>query len=165
MGGTTRAFTKVNKYVQLRGFALLIAGLPGAVLLPFGLADLLTIALPTSDVLNMITTPLTFFSIASLMPAALGMFGLFMVAIATAFKKPINPESPRPKPHLLQIYLSVLAAAMPTTAFIIIQRQVFAECETNCFIFSDPAMVPLGIAYVLIWIALTTIWLRNRKHK
>lgn len=156
---------KQTKYNQIRAFALLIAGLPGGVLIPFALAGLVYTFLPRGQVVDLISGGLTIFSTFALMPSIFSMFGLLIVAIVTAFRKPTDPKSPTPKSQLLQICLAVVAAAMPTAALLIIWSQTFEECEANCFIFGDPAMVPLGITYVLTWLAIATIWLRNRKQK
>ena len=161
----TTEFTKDHKYSLIRRYSLVVAAIPGLVLLPtlIGMAVYAT-GLP-SGIKNAITGPLAIIGMFSIMPGMLAMAAFVILAIITAFQKPTNPGAPNPKTKLIQIITAAVAAAMPTIAFLDIFRNAFKECVSNCFIFNAPAVTPTGIAYASLWIFLATIWLRTKKTK
>ena len=106
---------KQAKYSEIRNFSLIIAGLPGAVLVPFFIAGLVSYLSPfTTEITNAIATPFMFITMAGLPTSAIAMFGLLIAALITASKKPTDPESPTPKAKRNQIVLAVIAAAIAT---------------------------------------------------
>ena len=153
-------FSKNYKYNLMRRLALIIAGLPGLVLVPFALATLISLICPAANTASGI---LAVFAITSIFPSAIAMITLLVIALTTLFKKSIDPESSRPKPHLLQIWLAVFTAAMPATAMIAIWSQLFQECETSCNIFADPIVTITMIGYFIMWIALGAVWVRSKR--
>ena len=156
----TIEFSKNYKFNLMRRLALIIAGLPGLVLVPFAVAALISLIGPVA---NTAAGILTVIALTSIFPSAIAMITLLVIALTALFKKTIDPESSRPKPHLLQIWLAVFAAAMPSTAMIIIWSQLFQECVTSCSIFSDPIVTIAMIGYFVMWIALATVWVRSKR--
>lgn len=156
-------FNKTNKYRSLRKMSLWIAAIPGLVLSPM----LITFALaPKSgsdnEILLTISNFIGMISLGTLIPGALTMFSLLVLAIVKSRQKPTDSQSPTPKLLLNQILLAAITTAMPTIAFASIWLNTFKECQTNCFIFNDPIMIPLAIAYLALWLAQAIIWLGNR---
>jgi hypothetical protein len=159
-------FTKANKYRSLRKLSLWIAAIPGLVLSPF----LITLAISpliqsTGTVPNILGQIFNYFAgltFISLVPGAIAMLTLLVLAIIKANQKPIDPKSPTPNLPLTQILIAAITAAMPAIAFLSIWLNAFKECQTNCFIFNDPIMIPLAFAYVALWLAQAIIWLGNR---
>lgn len=130
--------------------------------MPFAVAGVISLIGPVA---NTAAGILTVIALTSIFPSAIAMITLLVIALTTLFKKTIDPESSRPKPHLLQIFLAVITAAMPATAMIIIWAQLFQECETSCSIFSDPIVTIAMIGYFAMWIALATVWIRSKQAK
>ena len=171
---------KQAKYSEIRKYSLIIAGLPGAILVPFLLAGFITYLSPFSiEITNSIVTPLMFTTMAGLPTSALAMFGLLIVALITASKKPTDPEAPTPKPQRNQIVLAVLASATATVEFFYVLLNSFTAdmpctqidadnyiCpETDNFLFPLPASYFALAIYLILWLAIATIWIRNRKQK
>lgn len=154
-----REFTKVNKYRSIRRLSLWIAAIPGLVLTPL----LITLAVSAlfKD-LGMIFYSLAGFSFLGLIPGAMAMFTLLVLAVIKASKKPIDPQSPTPKLPLIQIILAGITTAIPVIAFFKIWLNAFNECVTNCFIFNDLALIPLAVAYASLWLVQAIIWFGNR---
>ena len=157
-------WTKQKKYTLMRTFALIIAAIPGAVLLPFGIGGLLQL-LPKSQLRDLATGGLMIITMATLVPGALAMFALLIANFVTWSRKTEDPKSPIPKTQLTQIILAVVAASLPAAAYLIMMYEAFTECKESCFIFQSPAMLPMAIAYAVIWLALTIIWLKNKQPK
>lgn len=156
-------FNKANKYTQIRKLSLWIAGIPGLVLLPMFLALLMSPASNTTDsLIRTISNFIGLIALGTLLPGIGTMFALLVIAFVKAGQKPIDPMSPIPIAQLTQITLAAITAAMPTIAFLTIWLNAFEECETNCFIFNDPIMIPLAVAYLALWLAQAIIWLGNR---
>ena len=156
-------FNKTNKYRSLRKMSLWIAGIPGLVLTPM----LIIFALaPKSgsgnEILLAISNFIGMISFGTLIPGAFTMFTLLVLAIVKSRQKPTDPQSPTPKTPLAQIILAAITTAIPTYAFLSIWLNAFKECQTNCFIFNDPIMIPLAIGYLILWLAQAIIWLGNR---
>jgi hypothetical protein len=171
---------KQAKYSEIRNFSLIIAGLPGAVLVPFFIAGLVSYLSPfTIEITNAIATPFMFITMAGLPTSAIAMFALLIAALITASKKPTDPESPTPKAKRNQIVLAVIAAAIATAEFIYIfinSFQVDMPCtqvdadnwvcpETDNFLFPLPVSYFALAGYLLTWLAIATIWIRNKKSK
>ena len=152
-------FTKANKYRSIRKLSLWIAAIPGIVLSP-----LLIMLAGTTLFKNvgMIFWSFGGITLFALLPGAMAMLTLLVLALIKASQKPVDPQSPTPKPPLIQIILAAITTAMPTIAFASIWLNAFKECQTNCFIFNHPTMVPLAIAYLALWLAQAIIWLGNR---
>ena len=152
-------FTKANKYRSILKLSLWIAAIPGIVLSP-----LLIMLVGTTLFKNvgMIFWSFGGITLFALLPGAMAMLTLLVFAIFKANQKPTDPGSPTPKPPLIQIILAAITTAMPTIAFASIWLNAFKECETNCFIFNDPIMIPLAVAYLALWLLQAIIWLRNR---
>jgi hypothetical protein len=152
-------FNKINKYRSIRKLTLWIAAIPGIVLSPL----LITLAGTTLfKNLGMILWSFAGFSFISLIPGAMAMVALLVLAALKAFKKPVDPTSPIPKSQLTQIILAGITTALPTVAFLVIWLNAFDECETDCFIFNEPILIPLAITYLALWLVQAIIWLRNR---
>ena len=152
-------FTKANKYRSILKLSLWIAAIPGIVLSPL----LITLAGTTLfKNLGMILWSFAGFSFIGLIPGAMAMVALLVLAALKALKKPVDPTSPIPKSQLTQIILAGITTALPTVAFLVIWLNAFDECQTNCFIFNDPIMIPLAFAYVALWLVKAIIWLGNR---
>jgi hypothetical protein len=158
-------FTKDHKYTLIRRYSLIVATIPALVLLPTLIAMAIYATSLPSGIKNAITGPLAVIGMFSIMPGMLALAAFVILAIITAVQKPTNPAAPTPRTKLIQIITAVLAAAMPTIAFINIFQNTFNECVDNCFIFNAPAVTPTGIAYAALWILLATIWLRTKKTK
>jgi hypothetical protein len=158
----TIEFSKNYKFNLMRRLALIIAGLPGLVLVPFAVAAFISLIGPVT---NTAAGILTVIAVTSIFPSAIAMITLLVIALITLFKKTIDPESSRPKPHVLQIFLAVITAAMPATAMIMIWSQLFQECETSCNIFSDPIVTIALTGFFSMWIALGTVWIRSKQAK
>lgn len=156
----TVVFSKNYKFNQMRRLALIIAGLPGLVLVPFALAALISLIGPVA---NPVAGIFVIFAIQCIFPSAIAMIALLVIALVTLFKKPIDAESSRPKPHLLQIWLAVIAAAMPATAMIVIWSNLFKECETSCSIFDEPVVTVALVGYFVMWAALGAVWLQSKR--
>jgi hypothetical protein len=154
-------FTKQNKFNQLKRLALVIAGIPGMVLTPLLIAMPLGLV-PRSNFINSFQGLLVMLTMGSLVPGILAMIALLIVATITAFQKPIDPESPSPKPQLTQISLAAAATAMPTIGLLLIWVNASKDCQVNCFIFGDPILIPLAIAYLTLWLVQAIIWFGNR---
>jgi hypothetical protein len=161
----TREFNKANKYSSLRKLALWIAAIPGIVLSP------LLIGFSAAPSLHAAGAPAAlvslFYSVAgmsfiALMPGALTMLALLVIAILKAGQKPIDPKSPTPVILLTQIILAAITTALPALGFLKIWLTPFQVCPSNCFIFSDPIMIPLAIAYLALWLVQAIIWIGNR---
>ena len=158
----TIEFSKNYKFSLMRRLALIIAGLPGLVLVPFAVAALISLIGPAA---NTAAGILTVIALTSIFPSALAMITLLVIALITLFKKTIDPESSRPKPHLLQIWLAIITAAMPATAMLTIWFNLFKPCDTGCNIFSDPIVTIAMIGYFTMWITLATVWIRSKRAK
>lgn len=158
-------WTKLYKYNQMRTFALLIAGLPGLIMLPF-IVGLISLLFPETPARNTIGGFLAIVSLMLLWPGIMAMVGMLTVNLITLARKTVDPESTVPKTHQLQIVLAIVAAAMPAWAFLAISRSAFSEeCQTNCNIFYIPEVIPMATIYLIIWIALTAIWLKTKPSK
>jgi hypothetical protein len=159
-------FTKANKYRSLRKLSLWIAAIPGLVLSPFlitlAISPLIQSTGTEPNILGQIFNYFAGLTLISLIPGAIAMLALLVIAIIKSNQKPIDPKSPTPKLLLTQIILAAITTAIPTCAFLSIWLNAFKECETNCFIFNDPIMLPLSIAYLALWLLQAIIWLRNR---
>ena len=159
-------FTKANKYRSLRKLSLWIAAIPGIVLSPFlitlTISPLIQSTGAEPNILGQIFNYLAGLTFISLVPGAIAMLALLVLAIIKSSQKPVDPQSPTPKTPLAQIILAAITTAIPTIAFLSIWLNTFKECQTNCFIFNDPIMIPLAIAYLALWLAQAIIWLRNR---
>jgi hypothetical protein len=159
-------FNKANKYRSLRKLSLWIAAIPGLVLSPL----LITLAgslflqstSPEPNILGSILYSFAGVTFIGLIPGAMSMITLLVFAIIKANQKPIDPTSPTPNPQLAQIIIAGITTALPTAAFLITWLNTFEECQTNCFIFNHPMMVPLAIAYLALWLVQAIIWFRNR---
>jgi hypothetical protein len=138
-----------------------IAGIPGMVLTPLLIAMPMGL-LPRSHFINSFQSLLVMLTMGSLVPGILAMIALLIVATITAFQKPLDPEAPSPKPQLTQIALAATATAMPTIGLLLIWVNASKDCQANCFIFSDPIMIPLAVAYLTFWLVQAIIWFGNR---
>jgi MFS family permease len=152
-------FTKANKYRSILKLSLWIAAIPGIVLSPL----LITLAGTTLfKNLGMILWSFAGFSFIGLIPGAMAMLALLVFAIIKANQKPTDPGSPSPTLPLTQIFIAAITAAIPAIAFLVIWLNAFDECETNCFIFNEPILIPLAITYLALWLVQAIIWLGNR---
>lgn len=160
-----REFNRANKYRSLRNLALWIAAIPGLVLSPlligFSAATALAAAGAPAALMSL------FYSVAGIsfiavMPSAMAMLALLVIAIVKATQKPIDPKSPTPVLLLAQIILAAMTTALPTLGFLRIWLTAFQDCQSNCFIFSDPIMIPLAIAYLALWLVQAIIGFGNR---
>jgi hypothetical protein len=152
-------FTKANKYRSIRKLSLWIAAIPGIVLSPLLIMLVGTTLFKNVGLIFWSFGGITFFA---LLPGAMAMLTLLVFAIIKANQKPTDPGSPSPTLPLTQIIIAAITAAIPTIAFLIVWLNAFEECETNCFIFSHPTMIPLAFAYVALWLVQAIIWLGNR---
>lgn len=159
-------FSKFYKFIRMRRLALLIAGIPGIVLTPIAIAAIIGL-LPASNFGNDIISVLAILTMSTIIPGMMAMIAFLVMAMTTAFMKPIDPDADRPKPHLLQIWLSAATAALPAIAMVTIWFNAFRpECDTGvCSIFDNPIVPINGVLYVIMWLVLATIWLRSKKAK
>ena len=159
-------FTKTNKYRSIRTLSLWIAAIPGLLLSPLlitlTISPLIQSTGTEPNILGQIFNYFAGITLIGLLPGAMAMFALLVLAIIKATQKPTDPQSPTPKTPIAQIILAAVTTAIPTYAFLSIWLNAFKECQTNCFIFNDPIMIPLAIAYLALWLAQAIIWLRNR---
>ena len=159
-------FTKANKYRSIRKFSLWIAAIPGLVLSPLfitlSISPLIQSTGTEPNILGQFFNYFAGITLIGLLPGAMAMFALLVLAIIKASQKPTDPQSPTPKTPLAQIILAAITTAIPTYAFLSIWLNAFKECQTNCFIFNDPIMIPLAIAYLALWLPQAIIWLGNR---
>lgn len=162
----TVEFSKSNKFIRMRRLALLIAGIPGIVLSPMVIGAIIGL-LPASNFGNQIISVLVILTMSTIFPGMMVMIAFLVMAITAAFMKPTDPEADRPKPHLLQIWLAVVTAAMPTIALFTIWFNLFRpKCETDvCSIFDNPIVPTTGVLYVVFWLVLATIWFISKKSK
>lgn len=161
-----QAFTKANKYRSIRKLSLWLAAIPGFVLSPLlitlTLAPLLSNKTGEPSVLGSVFYSFAGITFMALLPAAITMLALLVLAIIKARQTPVDPGSATPKLYLTQIIIAGTTTALPTAAFLIIWLTDFEECQTNCFIFNHPAMVPLAVSYLALWLVQAMIWFRNR---
>ena len=161
---TLPTWSKLHKFNQMRALALVIAGIPGLVLAPFGMGALLML-LPDSTIRNTIGGLLVMVSVGLLIPSAMAMFTLLVLNVINWSRSSIDPESPTPKTQLIQIILSVIAAAMPAIAYFSMINHAFDECTEDCSAFNVPEIIPATVVYATIWLALGIIWLRTKQTK
>jgi hypothetical protein len=163
---STVEFSKFYKFIRMRRLALLIAGIPGIALSPFAIAAIISF-LPASNLRNETISALAIVSMSIIVPGMMAMIAFLVMAITTAFMKPIDPAADRPKPHLLQIWLAAVTAALPAVAMLTIWLNAFRpQCDTGvCSNFDDPIVPINGVLYVVMWLVLATIWLRSKRAK
>jgi hypothetical protein len=157
----TVEFNKLYKFILLRRFALFIAAIPGFVLAPMAIAAIIS---AFDSHANGPIGLMLMISIASLMPGAAGMIALLVLAIINAFKEPIDKDTPRPKPHLLQIFLAAITALLPAVAYLSMLSTAF-NCDPNCGSTLDFTTTTLLVAYAAMWVVLAVVWFRSKRGK
>jgi hypothetical protein len=161
---TQPTWTKHHKFNQMRAVALIIAGIPGLVLVPFGIGSL-TMFLPDTNIRNTIGGLLLMVSVGLLIPSSFAMFTLLILNFINWSRRTVDPEAPTPRVQTVQILLAVIAAAMPPIAYFAMLNTAFTECVTACSAFNVPEILPAAAVYVATWIALGIIWLKTRNPK
>jgi hypothetical protein len=161
----TTEFSKLYKFIRIRRFALIIAAIPGLVITPMTIAGVVGWLTPVSNSRNELLGLLVILSLSTLIPGVMVMIALLVLALVTAFKKPIDPGTARPKPHLLQIVLAAVATLLLTLAFITIESDLYnPDCTNTVCMTLDNPMVPVyGVLYLAMWVVLGTIWLRSKR--
>ena len=151
--------TKLIKFNQMRRFALIVAGIPGVILFPMVFSVVLSSAIPKASTLLGL---LMISSIVLLMPAIAAMFIFLILAVIAIHQEPADPETPRPKPHLLQISLAAISASLLPFAFMNMQLTV-DDCNPTCSPWFDETTIICGSIYAAIWLALAVIWRKGKK--
>jgi hypothetical protein len=161
----TTEFSKLYKFIRLRRYALIIAAIPGLVLTPLTIAGIIGWITPVSSGRNELLGLLAILSLSTLMPGVMAMIALLVLALVTAFRKPIDPDTDRPKPHLFQIFLGAVTTLPLTLAFITIESDLYNPKCNNvfCTAIENPLVLVYGTLYIVMWVVLGTIWLRNKR--
>ena len=145
-------------------YAIIIAAIPGAAVLPMLLAFWSSEAHLNLGVFQSFLDVFAIMSLAAIGFGAFAMVALLILAIITAFQIPEDPDTPTPRAKLAQIVLAVPTAAMPVIAFLGI---LFDPCNPDTqscgTIFSPPIVTICGVIYVILWLPIATIWLLNKK--
>jgi hypothetical protein len=162
----TTEFSKLYKFIRLRRYALIIAAIPGLVLTPLTIAGIIGWITPVSSGRNELLGLLAILSLSTLMPGVMAMIALLVLALVTAFRKPIDPDTARPKPHLLQIFLGAVNTLPLTLAFITIEGDLYNPKCNNvfCTAIENPMVLVYGALYIVMWVVLGTIWLRSKRN-